>query len=240
MTNTPALPKVPETTGVPHVYTALAKVLKHLSVDKSGQLPGNMGNGKYMPAGAISNEVKKQFSEHDLILIANEESLKNDVEVVDGRAFKIFTSIRGEYTIVSTQDASSVEISGVGDGLASNTAVSSNIASTNALKNALLRTFLISEDSVEEASMKDQSVAKGGGNPGNAALRQVKTSSAPSRGIERADGADLNDLKKKIRDWASETEGGKERAQAVMSKYKLAGETGIQLNQSVIAELGIE
>jgi hypothetical protein len=29
------------TIEVPHVHTALAEILKHLSVEKNGQLPGN-------------------------------------------------------------------------------------------------------------------------------------------------------------------------------------------------------
>lgn len=135
---------------VPHVYTALGEILAKLSVSKTGVLPSNMGGKSYVPATEINKEVKALFVAHHLILLPDERLEASENILVEGRAVKITTIVRGEYTIVSTEDGSSVTIAGVGDGLASNTAVSSNIASTNALKNALLRLFLITEQSAED------------------------------------------------------------------------------------------
>lgn len=139
-----------ENAQVAHVFTALGEILAKLSVSKTGVLPSNMGGKSYVPATEINKEVKALFVEYDLLLIPNERLEASENILVEGRVVKITTIIRGEYTIVSTQDGSSVTIAGVGDGLASNTAVSSNIASTNALKNALLRLFLITEQSAED------------------------------------------------------------------------------------------
>lgn len=160
----------------PHVHKGLAAILKHLQVDKSGQLPSNMGGKAYVPAPAISNEVKKQLVANDLFMASNEELIKHEAVAADGRSYKIFTAIKGTYTFTSTQDGSQVTISGIGDGLASNTAVSANISSTNALKNALLRTFLISEESVEKQSMQDQ-----GGVANDATPRAVKAAASKAR-----------------------------------------------------------
>lgn len=135
---------------VAHVHTALAAILKELSVEKGGTLPQNMGGRGYITASDLSNEVKRKFVENDLILLPTESIISH--EVIGGAADRktVAVSITGYYEILSTQDGSSVVISGIGDGLAIGTAVSSNIASTNALKNALLRTFLVTETSVED------------------------------------------------------------------------------------------
>ena len=136
---------------VPHVYTALGEILKSLSVDKNGTLPGNMGGKSYITAVDASAEVKRRFVENSLVFIPNEEVISNE-HIIHKDRMNIRIVIRGEYTIVSTRDGSQVTVSGVGDGLATGTAVAANIGSTNALKNALLRTFLITEQSVEDAS----------------------------------------------------------------------------------------
>lgn len=139
----------PKVAPVPQVYNAIAAVLNALSVEKGGQLPSNMGGKPYITATDLNNEVKRQFVENNLILLPSEHELKHDVIQFKER-LNVAVSIEGTYTIVSTEDGSSVVVQGVGDGLASGTAVASNIASTNALKNALLRTFLVTEQSVED------------------------------------------------------------------------------------------
>ena len=147
-------------TEAPKVYAAIHKILAHLQVDKTGTLPGNMGGSKYAPASAVSNEVKKQFVAHNLILQSNEEVNKHENIDIQGGKTRIAVSIKGTYTVIHIEDGSKFTFSGTGDGLATGTAVASNIASTNALKNGLLRTFLISEDSVEAASLKEQETPK--------------------------------------------------------------------------------
>ena len=134
---------------VPHVYTALASILSALSVEKNGQLPANMGGKPYISAVDLSLEVKRRFVENNLIIVPNEEVVKHEV-IADGARKSVFIVVKGDYQIVSTEDSSSVSISGVGDGIAMGSAVAANIGSTNALKNALLRTFLVTEQSVED------------------------------------------------------------------------------------------
>lgn len=133
----------------PHVYTALARILSALSVEKNGQLPANMGGKAYISAVDLSLEVKRQFVENHLILVPNEAVERHEI-IQDGARKSVFIVIRGEYQVVSTEDSSTVTISGIGDGIAVGSAVAANIGSTNALKNALLRTFLVTEQSVED------------------------------------------------------------------------------------------
>lgn len=142
------------TIEVPHVYTAIAAVLKHMSVNKNGVLPGNMGGKAYITAHDISAEVKSQFTKNDLIFTSNEDIVSEEHIIFKDR-MNIRVLIKGTYQIISTRDGSSVTITGLGDGLATGTAVASNIGSTNALKNALLRTFLITEQAVEDGMMRD-------------------------------------------------------------------------------------
>lgn len=132
-----------------HVYTALGKILKDMSVEKGGQLPSNMGGKPYITAVDLSSEAKRQFVSNDLILLPSERIVKHEI-VQSGNRNAVVIGIEGSYTIASTKDGSSVTVGGAGDGLAIGTAVASNIASTNALKNALLRTFLVTEQSVED------------------------------------------------------------------------------------------
>lgn len=132
-----------------HVYTALGKILKDMSVEKGGQLPSNMGGKPYITAVDLSSEAKRQFVSNDLILLPSERIIKHEI-VQSGNRNAVVIGVEGTYTIASTKDGSSVTVGGAGDGLAIGTAVASNIASTNALKNALLRTFLVTEQSVED------------------------------------------------------------------------------------------
>lgn len=133
------------------VFKSVANVLKHLSVEKNGVLPGNMGGKPYISAVDISAEVKRQFVENNLIL-APQETVVAHENMFHNNRLQVSIVVLGTYTIIHTEDGSSITVSGTGDGLATGTAVASNIASTNALKNALLRTFLITEQSVEDAS----------------------------------------------------------------------------------------
>ena len=218
-----------EKNTVPHVYTAMAAILKELKVEKDGTLPGNMGGKTYASAAAVSNEVKKLFAEHDLLFLADEEPIKHHIEVVDGRAFKIFTSIKGTYTIISSRDGSSVTIGGVGDGIASSTAVSSNVASTNCIKNALLRTFLISENSVEEQAQMEQNVA-----PVAAAVATARRQAAP---VSKAPQG-VNDLKARIRDEFIGAKGlDKGMVNDLVKKKQSEGLKDVPLYESVIADL---
>lgn len=163
---------------VPHVYTALGEILKSLSVDKNGTLPGNMGGKSYITAVDASAEVKRRFVENNLVFIPNEEVITNE-HILHKDRLNIRIVIRGEYTIVSTQDGSQVTVSGIGDGLATGTAVAANIGSTNALKNALLRTFLITEQSVEDESKNGSSGGEQKATPAQRKLEQARASTPP-------------------------------------------------------------
>lgn len=175
----------------PHVHEAMANILKHLSVDKAGTLPGNMGGKPYITAVDTSAEVKRQFVENELIFLPDEEVLHHENIVMGDRSVKITIVVKGSYTFISTKDGSRETVSGTGDGLANGTAVASNIASTNALKNALLRTFLITEQSVEDE-----------------AKTPTESKAAPSRAVTQAkavkpkaagNGAELTKVKDHIR-----------------------------------------
>lgn len=138
-----------EATGVPHVYSAVANILKSLSVQKNGVLPGTMGGKPYISAVDLAAETKRMFVENDLIALPDETVTKHEIINDNGRK-SIFIGIEAQYTIISTKDGSMVTVQGVGDGIALGSAVSSNIASTNAMKNAFLRLFMVTEQSVED------------------------------------------------------------------------------------------
>lgn len=149
-----------DTIETPKVYQALMNVLKKLNVAKTGTLPGNMGGKSYLTAEAVANEVKKLFVEENLILLPNEMVTHNESPDFGDKKVRFQVTIEGEYTIVHVEDGSKVQIGGIGQGLATGTAVAANIASTFALKNALQRTFLISEESVDAEGHKEQAVPK--------------------------------------------------------------------------------
>lgn len=142
------------TNKVPHVYTALLEVTRKIEVEPDGTLPGNMGGKGYASATAVTDHVKKLFVDLDLFLIANEEVVTSEQRELKERITQ-YIVVRGEYQIVSAQDGSTVTISAIGNGQATGTAVAANIASTFALKNALLRTFMISDQSAEDAGMAE-------------------------------------------------------------------------------------
>lgn len=141
--------KVVANEKVPAIFTSLAKVLRALSVEKNGTLPGSMGGKPYITAVDASAEVKRQFVENNIVILPEEKFTHHEVQELKDRKF-VVVGVEGRYTLVSTEDGSTAVVSGVGDGTAIGTSVASNIASTNALKNALLRTFLITEQSVED------------------------------------------------------------------------------------------
>lgn len=142
---------------VPEVYAGISQVLKALRVEKNGTLPGNMGGKSYFTASDLSDEVKRQFVEADLIIFPYEKVTKHEVIETANKKQMVVIGVEGSYKIVSTRDGSSEVIAGVGDGTAMGTSVASNIASTNALKNALLRTFLVTEQSVEDQAKQEHS-----------------------------------------------------------------------------------
>ena len=212
---------------VPHVYTALAEILKHLSVEKNGQLPGNMGGKAYITAVDISAEVKRQFVANSLIFLPDEEVIKHETVMHKDRINTAIV-IRGTYTILSTKDGSSVTVSGTGDGLATGTAVASNIGSTNALKNALLRTFLITEQSVEDASKQGDTAAP---SATQQAINKARTPVKPTAGGGSQD---------KIREWIGADDARKGQANEVVTRIKAEKKlTGVAVFDAAAAELGL-
>ena len=215
------------TIEVPHVHTALAEILKHLSVEKNGQLPGNMGGKAYITAVDISAEVKRQFVANSLIFLPDEEVIKHETVMHKDRINTAIV-IRGTYTILSTKDGSSVTVSGTGDGLATGTAVASNIGSTNALKNALLRTFLITEQSVEDASKQGDTAAP---SATQQAINKARTPVKPTAGGGSQD---------KIREWIGADEARKGQANEVVTRIKAEKKlTGVAVFDAAAAELGL-
>lgn len=213
---------------VPAVYPALANILKSLQVDKNGVLPGNMGGKPYLTAVDVSAEAKKQFVDNNLVILPQESVVKHENIVTSDRAVKITVVIEGTYTIVSTEDGSSVVVSGTGDGLANGTAVASNIASTNALKNALLRTFLITEQSVEDESKNGP---KESAEPKPRAVQSAKKSVTKGTNDE---------LKSKIRGWIGDSEDNRNKAVATQEELSKKGLKGAELQKAMIKELGIK
>ena len=183
-----------ETNKVPAIYESIANVLKHMQVNKDGVLPGNLGGGAYFKASDLFDETKRQFVENDIIILPMEHETSKQVhQQVNGNTTKniITITIEGTYTLVSTKDGSSVVIGGTGDGIAMGTAVAANVGSTNALKNALLRFLLVTEQAVERASMEgipdtqtpvERNVAKAAqaSAPKAPAARPAVTASAPA------------------------------------------------------------
>lgn len=224
------------TIEVPHVYTALAKILESLSVEKGGTLPSNMGGKPYITAQDVAQEVKRQFVTNNLVFLPSEEVIKH--ENMNGTRLQVSIVITGTYTIVSTVDGSSVTVSGTGDGLATGTAVASNIASTNAFKNALLRTLLITEQSVEDAA-KEGSEAP-----------EAQKSTAAQRKVEQAKqavtppaagGGELAQLNARIRTYigSDETKRNDVNARIEAAKVEVGG-NATEARKKVIEDLGIK
>ena len=113
---------------VDHVITAVAAILDSLTVDKKGTLPANMGGGAYIRANDLFQAYKVAAAEQKVLILPSEEVMR---EWNENGAIHI--TIRGTYTFLSTVDESELEVSAVGDGLARNTSIASNVASTNAM-----------------------------------------------------------------------------------------------------------
>lgn len=215
---------------VGHVYKGLAAILKSLSVEKNGVLPGNMGGKPYITAVDAAAETKRQFVANDLVFLPEEEVIKHETILHKDR---INTSIviKGTYTIVSTVDGSRVVVSGTGDGLATGTAVASNIGSTNALKNALLRTFLITEQSVEDAAKQGEPDAK----PSPAQQKLEQARKTPTRNATPAKNDDDNQAK--VRAWIGSDAARKDAANEAYGRLKAEGKSGADLWAAVAAEV---
>ena len=205
----------PAAAPTPHVNTAMQTVLATLGVEKSGQLPSNMGGKPYITAVDVAKEVKKLFVENDLIFLPV-ENLEHYEIITDANGRKaIFIAITLKATIRSVRDGSEVVIGGTGDGLANGTAVASNIASTNAFKNALLRTFLITEQSVEDAAKNGDVTA------------ETKTIAAAAGAKTIARPAAQKGLKDQVReDYIEKGKTTKEAVNALLGEAKDAGHSG--------------
>jgi hypothetical protein len=223
-----------ETEGpvIGEVYHSLLRILAKLSVAKNGTLPANMSGKPYLTAADVSKETKAFFVEEELILLPFEKETNKDA-IINKDRINITVSIEGQYTIFSTKDGSSVTIQGVGDGLAGGTAVASNIASTNALKNALLRLFLITEQSVEDA-------AKNG--PAEATEKQAPKTSSQGRAEQARQatptataGSELDTLKTAVRTWIGGDETKRNLINARMEALKADGKSGVDLQRALVA-----
>lgn len=213
----------------PHVHTALAKVVKSIAVEKSGTLPGNLGGKKYAPAPAVAQAVKELFAANDLLLLTNEKVVSNENLVVKDR-LSIHVVVTGTYTIVSLVDGTTVEVSGTGDGLATATAVAANIASTNSQKNALLRTLLISEQSVEDASHTEQKPSATDQKLDRARATTPKPAAKPNNGMT---------AQASIKDWIGTDASRRSKVQELDAKFKAEGKKGNDLYEAIATELGV-
>ena len=227
---------VTATIETPKVYGAIANVLKHMSVEKNGTLPGNMGGKAYIPAPAISEEVKRQFVANNLILLPSETVVRHENLTINNR-LQVAVVVTGEYTILHTEDGSSVTVSGTGDGLATGTAVSSNIASTNALKNALLRTFLISENSVEDASHAEIDT-KPTAAQSKIDKARVGAARPAAKKVAEVAGKSLSDAKAEIKsEWIDKGVVTSEQVNAVVKEVQATGVSGAAVFDAVLARL---
>ena len=219
---------------VPHVYKALAEILKNLSVEKNGTLPGNMGGKPYITAVDAAAETKRQFVANGLVFLPSEEVIKHETIQFKER-LNVTIVVTGTYTIVSTVDGSSVTVSGTGDGLATGTAVASNIASTNSLKNALLRTFLITEQSVEDAPKVVSDSPAGQ----SAAQRQIDKARAATPAAAKGN-SELDDLKKRVRDAIEAGTVTREEVVSMQTAIKeVTKTTGLELQKELVKALGV-
>jgi len=150
------------TEKVPAIYGAFAKVLAELSVAKGGTLPSNLGGSSYIKAADLSLEVKRLFVEHGLVVFPQERFTKHEVSINDEGRKVLTIGVETAAKIVAIEDGSFEVVSGVGDAVSNgNTSVTANIASTNAMKNLLMRALLITEQSVEDASKKEEAASSG-------------------------------------------------------------------------------
>lgn len=215
----------------PKVYAAIHKVLKGLQVDKNGELPVNMGKGKYATAEDISNAVKGLFVANNLILEANEEVVTDSVADLGDKKMRFQTTIRGSYRAIHIEDGSYITFSGTGQGLATGTAVAANIASTFSLKNALQRQFLISEAAVDAEGHTEQAAPKQ--NPAQQTAQRA--AATPKAAAPKSNGSAENEAaKQKIQERIGS--GQYDRTEVAAIHEKLAQERGVDKSE-VIADL---
>lgn len=218
----------------PNIYKSLLNILKDLEVEADGKLPSNLGSSNYQTASNISAKVKQLFVQNNLILIPNEEVISED-HVTHNNRLNILVLIKGTYTLIDTSDGSSVDVVGHGHGIATGTALASNIASTFALKNALLRTFLITEQSVENMAQKDLANAEAapqGGTQG--AIEKARKASKPKNP------GGVTALRNKIRDEFITTEKfSSQEVTALRDKIKKERgiEDAVELHEELYKEL---
>ena len=149
-----------EKNNTPKIYGAIHKVLSHLTVAKNGTLPGNLGGKPYQTAEDISNEVKSQLVKNNVIVEAQEDVAQVESPDYGDKKMRFMITIQGTYRLVHIEDGSSITIKGVGQGMGTGVATAAAVAGTFALKSALLRTFLISDDSVEREGNTEQAAPK--------------------------------------------------------------------------------
>lgn len=205
-------------TNAPKVYTAIHKVLKTLQVDKNGVLPGNLGGKNYATAESISNEVKKLFVANDLIPEYNEEIVTESVADLGDKKMRFQTTIKGTFKAIHIEDGSSITFSGHGHGLATGTAMAANIASTFAMKNALQRQFLISEDSVERNGQAEQAPPKQ-----NSAQQEAAKATTPPPAPKKLTGANGDAQKRVV---AKMEDGTYDRERVTALNAKIAKQLG--------------
>lgn len=221
-------------TNTPKVYTAIHKVLKTLQVDKNGVLPGNLGGKNYATAESISNEVKKLFVANNMIPEYNEEIVTESVADLGDKKMRFQTTIKGTFKAIHIEDGSSITFSGHGHGLATGTAMAANIASTFAMKNALQRQFLISEDSVERNGQAEQAPPKQ-----NSAQQEAAKATTPPPSPKKLTGAN-GEAQKRV---AAKMEDGtydRERVTALNTKIaqslgKPKGDVMVELEKALEA-----
>lgn len=205
-------------TNTPKVYTSIHKVLKTLQVDKNGVLPGNLGGKNYATAESISNEVKKLFVANDLIPEYNEEIVTESVADLGDKKMRFQTTIKGTFKAIHIEDGSSITFSGHGHGLATGTAMAANIASTFAMKNALQRQFLISEDSVERNGQAEQAPPKQ-----NSAQQEAAKATTPPPAPKKLTGANGDAQKRVV---AKMEDGTYDRERVTALNAKIAKQLG--------------
>ncbi len=152
MTDTKDQTKKPTYT-VPKIYAAYHKILEELQVDKTSDLPTNMGGKKAFAADQVAADVKSLLVENNLIFrVLSEDVVSNEVIPV-GNRLNIVITVQGTYELIHIEDGSSITIGGVGQGVAIGSSVAASIAGTFALKSGLLHSFLITEESVEREGL---------------------------------------------------------------------------------------
>lgn len=221
-------------TNAPKVYTAIHKVLKALQVDKNGELPSNLGGKSYATAEAIANGVKKLFVANNMIPEYNEEIVTESVADLGDKKMRFQTTIKGTFKAIHIEDGSSIMFSGHGHGLATGTAMAANIASTFAMKNALQRQFLISEDSVERNGQAEQATPKQ-----NSAQQEAAKATTPPAAPKKLTGAN-GEAQKRV---AAKMEDGtydRERVTALNAKIaqslgKSKGDVMVELEKALEA-----